>query len=100
MGRILILLCVILNPWNYSFGSSVLRLTNNSVKDGLSNLNVTGITQDQTGYIWVATMRGLNRYNGSEFTHYFYNPNDSTSINSNHVFDFYTLPDNTVNKAI
>jgi ligand-binding sensor domain-containing protein len=67
MGRILILLCVILNPWNYSFGSSVLRLTNNSVKDGLSNLNVNGIAQDQTGYIWVATIRGLNRYNGSTF---------------------------------
>ncbi len=67
------------------FGFSGLQLTNISIKDGLSNLNVTAIAQDQVGYIWIATMRGLNRYNGSEFTHYYYNPKDSVSINSNHV---------------
>ncbi len=67
------------------YGYSGLQLTNISVKDGLSNLNTTGIVQDRLGYIWIATMRGLNRYNGSEFTHYYYNPKDSTSINSNHV---------------
>ncbi|MEI6141142.1 MAG: two-component regulator propeller domain-containing protein [Mariniphaga sp.] len=64
MGRMLIIFGVFLNTWTCLYGSTVLRLTNISVKDGLSNLNVTGITQDQTGYIWVATMRGLNRYNG------------------------------------
>ena len=67
------------------YGFSGLQLTNISVKDGLSNLNTMGIVQDKLGYIWIATMRGLNRYNGSEFTHYYYNPKDTTSINSNHV---------------
>ncbi len=71
------------------FGFSGLQLKNLSIKDGLSNLNVSEITQDQLGYIWVATMRGLNRFNGSEFTHYFYNPKDSTSLNSNHLFSIH-----------
>lgn len=68
------------------FGFSGLQLKNLTIKDGLSNLNVSEITQDKLGYIWVATMRGLNRFNGSEFTHYYYDPKDSTSLNSNHLY--------------
>jgi len=67
------------------YGFSGLQLTNISIKDGLSNLNTTSIVQDQLGYIWVATMRGLNRYNGCEFSHYYYNPKETNSINSNHI---------------
>lgn len=70
---------------NSLFAESRFQLSNISMKDGLSNLNPSAITQDQTGYIWVATMRGLNRFNGSEFKQYYYNPNDSNSLNSNHI---------------
>jgi signal transduction histidine kinase/ligand-binding sensor domain-containing protein/DNA-binding response OmpR family regulator len=62
-----------------------LKLTNISIKEGLSNLNVSAVAEDQLGYIWVATMRGLNRYNGSEFTHFYNNPKDSLSLNSSHI---------------
>lgn len=78
------------------YGFSGLQLTNISIKDGLSNLNVTAIAQDQPGYIWIATMRGLNRYNGSEFTHYYYNPKDSNSICSNHVNALLTSENNLI----
>ena len=36
-------------------------------KDGLSNRNITGLVQDQSGYIWIATYRGLNRFDGNTF---------------------------------
>jgi len=85
MIRILLFLCATLLPMKYLYGFSGLQLTNISIKDGLSNLNVSAITQDQLGYIWIATMRGLNRYNGNEFTHFYFNPKDSNSLNSNHI---------------
>lgn len=37
-----------------------------SVEDGLSNPTVSDIVQDERGFLWVATLHGLNRYDGSE----------------------------------
>ena len=85
MVRFFLLVSVLILQLNYLYGFSGLQLSNISMKDGLSNFNVSAVCQDQLGYIWVATMRGLNRYNGSEFNHYYYNPNDTNSLNSNHI---------------
>lgn len=38
--------------------------------DGLSHRNVFRIAQDSTGFIWVATINGLNRFDGYQFEHY------------------------------
>ena len=38
--------------------------------DGLSNLNVTCLLQDHTGYLWVGTDNGLFRYDGNAFRGY------------------------------
>jgi putative methionine-R-sulfoxide reductase with GAF domain len=38
-----------------------------TMSQGMSHNVVNGITQDSTGYIWVTTSAGLNRYNGSRF---------------------------------
>lgn len=52
--------------------------TRYTTHDGLSDNNVTGITQDAAGYIWIATSSGLNRYDGSRFKQY-HSTNDSLS---------------------
>ncbi len=67
------------------YGESGMKLYNLSVKDGLSNMNISAIVQDSLGYIWIASMRGLNRYNGAEFIHYFNNPKDTNTLNSSHL---------------
>lgn len=38
-----------------------------SRKNGLTNSNITGLVQDEAGYIWISTARGLNRFDGSAF---------------------------------
>ena len=38
-----------------------------SVKDGLSQNSAISIAQDSTGYLWIATQDGLNKYDGREF---------------------------------
>ncbi|HXR39955.1 MAG TPA: diguanylate cyclase [Terracidiphilus sp.] len=38
-----------------------------TMTEGLGNLNVNCIAQDQSGYLWVGTENGLYRYDGREF---------------------------------
>jgi len=52
--------------------------------DGLSNNSIKGIAQDSLGYIWIATNKGLNRFDGR-----FFNCYDTRSAD-------YPLPDNTI----
>ena len=51
---------------------------------GLSHNNVTGIRQDSTGYVWISTSHGLNRYNGTQFVQ-FHSSNDSLSLPSEDI---------------
>jgi ligand-binding sensor domain-containing protein/putative methionine-R-sulfoxide reductase with GAF domain len=37
---------------------------------GLSDNQVTGITQDSTGYLWISTGMGLDRFDGSHFVNH------------------------------
>lgn len=51
----------------------------------ISNMNIKAFCQDSLGYMWIATPRGLNRYNGYEFLQYFHDPLDSTSLSNDFV---------------
>lgn len=42
-----------------------------TVKDGLSDNQITAISQDHRGYLWVGTSYGLNRFDGYQFANYF-----------------------------
>ncbi len=47
------------------------RFTRYTRLEGLSNNYVSGIVQDSLGYIWVATFKGLNRFDGRFFNSYY-----------------------------
>lgn len=68
---------------SYLFGQNQSELfepsfKNIAIEEGLSNYHVTSICQDSLGYLWIGTGRGLNRYDGNEFKHYFFSPENST----------------------
>ncbi len=52
--------------------------------DGLSYNHVTAILKDKDGFLWIGTLQGLNRYDGSHFNIY-KKTLDSTSILHNSV---------------
>lgn len=51
----------------------------------LSNQKVNAFAEDTQGYIWMGTDRGLNRYDGQNYKHYFANKDDSLSLIANSV---------------
>ncbi|WP_114747800.1 hybrid sensor histidine kinase/response regulator transcription factor [Pleomorphovibrio marinus] len=44
------------------------------VDDGLAHNVVFSLAQDSLGYIWIATLDGVSRYNGKDFENYRHNP--------------------------
>lgn len=64
----LIFLIVVLCGVQPFFPQSQITFRQLSVKDGLSQNSVISITQDSTGYLWIATQDGLNKYDGRKFS--------------------------------
>ena len=54
------------------------------VAQELSNSRVQAIAEDAAGQLWIATFRGLNRYDGHEYHQYFCTE-DSLGLPDNNV---------------
>ncbi|MFM9911594.1 MAG: two-component regulator propeller domain-containing protein [Chitinophagaceae bacterium] len=61
----------------------VTRVERLSTVNGLSTNQVNEIIQDRDGFYWIATLNGLNRFDGSTFHVFQHSKNDSTSIANN-----------------
>ncbi len=63
---------------------------------GLANDVVTSILQDDKGYIWISTGNGLQKFDGSSFTSYHYDPDDPQSLNSDNAGQLRKDKDNNI----
>ncbi len=61
-----------------------------SVKEGLSQNSTVSITQDSTGYLWIATQDGLNKYDGRKFNMLPYSFVDITKPDYSNLGKVYT----------
>ena len=62
------------------------------ISDVLSNQKVNGFAEDADGHIWIATSRGLNKYNVYEYHQYFCT-DDREGLPDNQVNDVYCSRD-------
>lgn len=64
---------------------SNVKFKNYTTKDGLSQISVTSILQDDKGFMWFGTRYGLNRFDGYNFKNYNFRSNDTNSISNNWI---------------
>jgi signal transduction histidine kinase/ligand-binding sensor domain-containing protein/DNA-binding response OmpR family regulator len=57
------------------------------IPEGLSNNHITDILQDEFGYMWIATERGLNRYDGHQMIVFPNRSGFSDTILDHHILD-------------
>ncbi len=74
-------------PGDLQGQSRSIPFTRLSIEDGLSQSTVNCILQDRTGFLWLGTQDGLNRYDGYGFTVYKHDPTDPSSLPSNWIED-------------
>ncbi|MEN8188718.1 MAG: two-component regulator propeller domain-containing protein [Thermodesulfobacteriota bacterium] len=68
---------------------SSIRFSRLTTESGLSNDNVQGIVQDDLGFMWFATLDGLNRYDGYDFKVFRHDPDDPLSLSGNQLRKLY-----------
>ena len=62
------------------------------IEDGLSHRNVFKIQQDAYGFIWIATINGLNRFDGSSFISF-------STQSEDHQIPFNTISDMIIDEG-
>ena len=81
----IILLFLLFLP-NISFSqNNYLRTRYFTLDDGLSQVSCNNLLLDNSGFIWIATENGLNRFDGKEFKHFKYSESDSLTISGNYI---------------
>jgi len=84
-------LLILLTGWNTILhAQDEKRFRLYTAADGLTNSSITGIAQDNNGYIWISTMRGMNRYDGKRFVQYL-TGNDNNSLPDESVSHLFWL---------
>ena len=66
-------------------GQDNVRFKRLTIEDGLSQSSVDALAQDHSGFLWVGTEDGLNRYDGYTFKKYRNDPEDPGSISNNNI---------------
>ena len=60
-----------------------------TTRNGLSDNEISAISNDGRGFIWLGTNEGLNRYDGYNVTVYNSNPFDVMALSGNRIWDIY-----------
>jgi PAS domain S-box-containing protein len=66
-----------------------IRFRRFSTEDGLSQTMVTQIVQDDQGFIWFASLYGLNRYDGYKFKVFKHEPGRPNSLSGVHNYSLF-----------
>jgi signal transduction histidine kinase/streptogramin lyase len=66
-----------------------LRFERFSLEDGLSQNSVLTMLQDKSGFLWIGTQDGLNRYDGYSFTVFKHDAADSTTLSHNSILSLF-----------
>jgi signal transduction histidine kinase/ligand-binding sensor domain-containing protein/DNA-binding response OmpR family regulator len=83
----------LLFPHHLSAQKPETRFHNFSMDDGLSHNRIRSFAEDQDGFLWIGTVDGLNRYDGTRFRTFRHSPDDSLSLSNNNVYDLFCAPD-------
>ncbi len=86
---VLLLTAIIISSTTISAQNEKYGIKYYTVDDGLSQNEVTSILRDRLGFMWFATRGGLNRFDGSNFTHFKPNPYDANSLSNPSIETIY-----------
>ena len=93
-GIVTLSIMLVMLQAHQSFAQNQFQYRRHITRDnGLPGDVVNVITQDTKGFMWIGTRTGLARYDGTSFTVYKNDPDDSTSLVDNWISDIEQVDD-------
>ena len=83
-ARFIFLLCFLLISVSFPL-SADLNFRSVEAINSLSQSSVLCMVQDSTGFLWIGTKDGLNRFDGYEFVTYKYDSDDPNTLSNNEI---------------
>ena len=75
-------MCILASPKSFA-QTAPFTFSHLDMDNGLSSNFITSIAQDSSGFIWIGSVNGLQRYDGYQFINYIHSPANPTSLASN-----------------
>ncbi len=67
--------------------SNNVKFKNYTTLQGLANNSILKTVKDKHGFLWIATLNGISRFDGLKYKNYTHNPADSNSLRSIWISD-------------
>lgn len=84
MTRLFVFSWILINMGLKGFSSnSDWLLKTLTIKNGLSSNNILTIVEDYSGFIWIGTENGLNKFDGYKVSQYFKSTTDTSGLHDN-----------------
>ncbi len=91
----LLLFCLCHAGWSQSSEEESVDIKVYGIEEGLTHRNVFKILQDPMGFIWIATVNGLNKFDGHSFLHYSSNT-PQFPLTYDYISDMTISPDSNI----
>ena len=85
--RLLLVALFITLIFNTVYGGIELRSKQMRTSDGIPNNSVRYMYQDSKGFLWLATLNGLSRYDGNSFLTFRPESGEKVSLADNRIYD-------------
>ena len=92
MRRILAFFIVLLLSKYTQAQENIYQFSCLDINNGLSDNQVNAIYKDRTGFIWIGTFMGLNRYDGHSFKVFRHSSKDSTTLLNDYIINIFEGP--------
>ncbi|MGB0523317.1 MAG: two-component regulator propeller domain-containing protein [Flammeovirgaceae bacterium] len=89
-----LLSCTLLST--LSWGQTNLKGERFTIQHGLSQNHVLSILQDHSGFIWMGTQDGLNKFDAYQFRHYKEVAEDSNQLNNDYILALHQTKDQKI----
>jgi signal transduction histidine kinase/ligand-binding sensor domain-containing protein/DNA-binding response OmpR family regulator len=96
LATVLVACLLSLSGTNLCAQSNDYQFRHLNADNGLSHNQVLCFLKDKTGFLWIGTYAGLNRFDGYNIKTFAFDPEDSTSLLHNNVFDLFEIPDGRI----
>jgi len=92
MKKALIVACTVFLWVCHALSAQDYKFTHIDTRQGLSHNHVTSFLKDRTGFLWIGTASGLDRYDGYTIKTFRTDPADTTSISNDAITRLFELP--------